>query len=81
MDVFEYADFFDYDQPDDEPYDSIVLWPEEVSTGKIPNESRDSHRSKHAAEVVCGRLEAEGLGGEGKIFPISTRVEPTKSAP
>ena len=56
-------------------YRSVVLWPDEVSTGKIPNESTDEHRSREAAEYVCKRLEREGLGLRGEIFPIRTRVE------
>ena len=56
-------------------YRSIVLWPDEVCTGKIPNESMDEHPSRRAAEFVCAKLKREGLGLKGKIFPISTRVE------
>ena len=65
-----------YRPADPVPYRSIVLWPDEVSTGKTPNESRDTHPSREAAEIVCRRIEREGLGGEGKVFPLSTRVEP-----
>ena len=60
-------------------YYSIVLWPDEVCLGKTPNESRDTHGSRRAAEFACGKLEEVGLGGEGKIFPISTRVEKVPS--
>ena len=58
-------------------YRSIVLWPDSVSTGKIPNESTDEHPSKEHAEAVCGMIERHGLGGDGEVFPISTRVEPS----
>jgi hypothetical protein len=57
-------------------FKSIVLWPDTVSTGKIPNESEDTHNSFKAAEAVCKMIKRKGLGGEGKIFPISTRIEP-----
>lgn len=56
-------------------YRSIVLWPDSVKLGKIPNESRDEHDSKAAAHHVCRMLRKKGLGLQGKIFPISTRVE------
>jgi hypothetical protein len=54
---------------------SIVTWPESVSTGRTPNESRDLHYSEGAARAVCEGIERDGLGGERKIFPIATRVE------
>lgn len=62
--------------PVDVPHKSIVVWPLEVSCGNADNSSVDTHRSKEAAEAVCGGVMREGLGGEGKIFPISVRVEP-----
>jgi len=52
------------------------LWPESVSCGVSPNVSIDEHHSERAAKHVCGQLERFGLGREGKVFPISTRVEP-----
>lgn len=60
----------------DVPHKSIVVWPPEVSCGNADNSSEDMHRSKEAAEAVCRGVMREGLGGEGKIFPISVRVEP-----
>lgn len=60
---------------DNEPHRSIVLWPDDVSTGKIPNESTDEHPTKAHAEAVCRGIEKEGFGGKRKIFPLSTRVE------
>ena len=57
---------------------SVVEWPEEVSTGRSPNVSTDEHRNKESAEYVCKRLEKEGMGLEGKLYPISTRVEQVK---
>jgi hypothetical protein len=61
---------------DSRKYRSIVLWPDSVSTGRTPNESFDTHANRESAEAVCRGIEREGLGGERKIFPISTRVEP-----
>lgn len=60
----------------DVPHKSIVVWPAEVSCGNADNSSVDTHRSKEAAEAVCRGVMREGLGGEGKIFPISVQVEP-----
>lgn len=54
---------------------SIALWPDEVSTGQIPNISEDTHQTKGAAQHVCKMLRLKGLGGDGKIFPIETKVE------
>ena len=59
-------------------FKSIVLWPDCVSTGNTPNESVDYHHTRAAAKHVCRYIEENGLGGEGKIFPISTRVEEEK---
>lgn len=54
-------------------YKSKALWPE----GTIAyNPSEDSHDTESAAFHVCKRLEKEGFGGDGKIFPIRTWVEP-----
>ncbi len=58
-----------------ELWQSIVLWPDEVCLGRIPNESMDTHWSREAAEAVCRGIERNGLGGNRQIFPISTRVE------
>jgi hypothetical protein len=65
--------------PDTRRYRSIVLWPDSVSTGRFPNESSDTHNDRMSAEWVCRGIEREGLGGERKIFPISTRVEPIEN--
>lgn len=58
-----------------ELWKSIILWPDEVCLGRTPNESEDTHWSKEAAVAVCRGVAAKGLGGEGKIFPISWRVQ------
>ena len=57
-------------------YKSIAKWPyPEVRLGNSENESSDTHSTRQAAESVCKRLLREGFGGDGKIFPISVRVE------
>lgn len=57
---------------------SIAVWPDTISVGNVvgKNESSDEHDSPEAAHAVCWMLERDGFGGEGKVFPISTRVEP-----
>jgi len=59
------------------PHRSIAVWPETISVGNVEgkNESVDTHDSKDAAEAVCSMLKKYGFGGEGKVFPISVRVE------
>lgn len=65
------------------PHRSIAVWPDSISVGNIAgkNESHDDHASKDAALAVCSGLEREGFGGERKVFPISTRVEPISAEP
>jgi hypothetical protein len=57
---------------------SIAVWPDTISIGNVvgKNESSDEHDSPEAAYAVCRLLERDGFGGERKVFPISTRVEP-----
>lgn len=57
---------------------SIAVWPPEVKCGNVNNESSDTHETQGQAEAVCRGLRREGYGGQGKIFPISTRVEEVK---
>lgn len=56
---------------------SVVVWPDTVNVGSASseNESVDEHDSPEAAYAVCRMLKQNGFGGEGKVFPISTRVE------
>lgn len=58
-------------------YTSNAEWPEEACIadefGKL--ESHDNHDLIGQAESVCVMLEKDGLGGQGKIFPIKTWVE------
>ena len=59
------------------PSRSIAVWPDTIIVGNIQgkNESSDTHDSADAAQAVCSILERFGFGGEGKVFPTSTRVE------
>lgn len=55
---------------------SVARWPAgEVSLGDPRNESRDTHDTREQAQAICDRLRREGFGGDGKIFPLETRVE------
>ncbi len=57
-------------------FKSIAVWPHPaVQLGNTANESDDTHDTREEAEAVCRMLRREGFGGEGKIFPLSTRVE------
>jgi hypothetical protein len=56
-------------------YKSIAVWPESISLGTPDNSSEDTYTTKEQAEAVCRLLERHGFGGNGKVFPISTRVE------
>ena len=66
------------DDPEPIAWRSIAVWPDTIRVGNVvgKNESDDTHDSKEQAEAVCKLLEKEGFGGEGRAFPISTRVEP-----
>ncbi len=69
---------FDAITPQPIPHKSIITWPLELKVGNIEgkSESTDTHHSKEAAEGVCELARKIGFGGEGKHFPIATRVEP-----
>lgn len=57
-------------------YKSVAAWPRgEVNLGDPNNESEDTHGSYRDARAVCDLLEINGFGGNGQIFPLSTRVE------
>lgn len=60
------------------PHRSVAVWPNTISVGNVEgkNESIDEHHSAECAQAVCELLEKHGFGGNGKVFPISTRVEP-----
>lgn len=58
-------------------YKSIAVWPDTIKVGNVvgKNESEDTHSSEEQALIVCRMLEMYGFGGQGEVFPISTRVE------
>lgn len=64
--------------PTPDEWKSVAVWPDTIKVGNVvgKNESEDTHRSREAAQAVCDLLRKEGFGGEGKVFPISTRVVP-----
>jgi hypothetical protein len=62
--------------PEPTGWKSIAWWPETVSLMSEENTSTDTHHSEEAARAVCGMLRRNGLGGDGKIFPLKTDVEP-----
>ena len=62
-----------------QPHLSIAVWPDDLYVGSNvegKNETSDELHSKEAAEAVCRMLKRDGYGGERKVFPLSTRVEP-----
>ncbi len=61
-------------------FKSIAVWPADACVGSTTenvNETADTHDTREQAEAVCRMLRREGLGGNGQIFPLSTRVEET----
>ena len=65
-------------EPKPKAWRSIAVWPDTIRVGHIvgKNESDDTHSSREQAEAVCALLRKHGFGGDGKVFPVSTRVEP-----
>lgn len=67
-----------------ERWKSIAVWPKGTITtihedDTKPDEgdiSTDTHLSYEAAQWVCRELNLSGFGGDGKIFPINTFIEP-----
>ncbi len=55
---------------------STAWWPANVFLGNEENTSDDLHGSYQQAAAVCARLRFHGLGGDGRIFPLKTRVDP-----
>jgi beta-glucosidase-like glycosyl hydrolase len=49
---------------------SKIYWPPEVRIGNEGNFSEDTHQTEGQAKAVCRGVQREGLGGEGKIFPV-----------
>jgi len=55
---------------------SNAEWPKgSIIQDRANDQSIDYHLTEPAARAVCRMLERDGLGGEGKIFPIRTWVE------
>lgn len=65
-------------EPSPKAWRSIAVWPDTIKVGNVigKNESDDTHYCEEQAEAVCNLLRKHGFGGDGKVFPISTRVEP-----
>ena len=40
------------------------------------NITEDSHESERAARFIAQRLDQDGFGGDRKIFPVATWIEP-----
>lgn len=55
---------------------SCAKWPTTVTTSFPRNVSKDTHDTKAQAEGVCTLLHRDGLGGDRKVFPLTTWVEP-----
>lgn len=57
-------------------FKSIAVWNRGLGNSGDTFETEEMHPSKEAAEAVCKKLLRYGLGGQSKVFPLSTRVEP-----
>lgn len=62
-------------------FKSFAEWPPGTISGSSTSISDDSHDTREQAEGVCRRLQCEGFGGNGKIFPIRTWVEEIEPRP
>jgi hypothetical protein len=55
---------------------SKAEWPKgTISQSRANDITTDDHPTEAQARAVCRMLERDGLGGEGKIFPVRTWVE------
>ena len=55
---------------------SVAVWPESFRIpGTRDNTTTDRHMTRGQAEGVCRLLMKHGFGGQGKVFPVETRVE------
>jgi len=58
---------------------SNAEWPEgQIMQRRAMGKTIDYHETESAAKAVCRMLKRDGLGGEGKIFPIRTWVDNIK---
>ena len=59
---------------------SNAQWPKGLICQRRANDkTTDFHPTEAAARAVCRMLERDGLGGEGKVFPLRTWVEDTSN--
>jgi hypothetical protein len=56
-------------------YQSCAQWPEGTLNGNNDDITRDTNGPMRAAWCVCKRLESDGFGGDGKVFPTKTWIE------
>jgi len=57
-------------------YRSKAQWPDgSIKQPRANDITTDFHSSLSFAKAVCKMLETDGLGGDGKIFPIITWVD------
>ena len=54
---------------------SNAEWPKGTCPG-LNDHTQDEHGTRAAAHAVCKRLEADGFGGDRKVFPLRTWTEP-----
>ena len=60
---------------------SNAQWPEgSICQRRANDKTTDYHLTEAAARAVCRMLERDGLGGEGKVFPLRTWVDDTSNA-
>lgn len=64
---------------------SIAVWPKgSTSSASLTEDghpwSDDIHDTEEQAHAVCRALRRHGMGGEGKVFPVRTSVEPVAAA-
>jgi len=76
--AYEIVCWMEKPMPPGTKWRSIAIWPNTIKVGNTigKNESDDIHATREAAEAVCNLLRKHGFGGNGEVFPISTRVEP-----
>jgi len=54
---------------------SYAEWDKHIPGFHQRNTTRDEHDTQRQAEAVCDALKRDGLGGEGKFFPLRTWTE------
>ncbi len=61
---------------------SNAQWPiGSICQRRANDKTTDTHDTEAQARAVCRMLESDGLGGEGKVFPLRTWVENMSNAP